>query len=222
MARAPRRREREIVAAAAKVFRERGYDAATTQDIADSVGILKGSLYYYIETKEDLLFKILQEVHASALRNIELTRTADANALQKIRMFVTLHVEFNIANLVAMGVFFHDFRSLSEPRQQEIIEARHLYDEFLRELIRDGQTEGLVCREIDPKLASLSVLGMTNWVYQWYDEGGDRDPNEVARAFADQAVAGLACSKSEHVPGHRSRVALVEVPVATAGGALTR
>ena len=61
--RARRKRDEEVVAAAAKVFYERGYSAATVQDIADELGILKGSLYHYIKTKEDLLFRIFEEVH---------------------------------------------------------------------------------------------------------------------------------------------------------------
>src|SRR5690242_21930048 len=70
--RAPRRRQQEIVEAAARVFHEKGYESTSIQDIADAVGILKGSLYYYITSKEDLLFEIIRGVHEEALKNLEL------------------------------------------------------------------------------------------------------------------------------------------------------
>ena len=70
----PRRRHLEVLEAAARVFHEKGYESTSIQDIADAVGILKGSLYYYITSKEDLLFEILQDVHEQGLRNLERIR----------------------------------------------------------------------------------------------------------------------------------------------------
>ena len=116
--RAPRRRQQEILEAAAQVFHEKGYESTSIQDIADSVGILKGSLYYYITSKEDLLFEIIQGVHEEALKNLDRTAAIEGDALQKIRAFVVIHVTHNALNLVKMAVFFQDFRSLNGARRQ--------------------------------------------------------------------------------------------------------
>ena len=115
--RAPRRRQTEIVEAAARVFHEKGYESTSIQDIAEAVGILKGSLYYYIRSKEDLLYEIILDVHEDALANIRQVDEGDGDALQKVRAFVTSHLVFNAENLTKMGVFFHDFRSLSGERR---------------------------------------------------------------------------------------------------------
>jgi AcrR family transcriptional regulator len=218
----PRRRQREILEAAAEVFHRKGYESTSIQDIADAVGILKGSLYYYIDSKEDLLYAILQDVHEDALRNIERTNAIDGDALQRIRAFVSLHIEFNAENLVKMGVFFQDFRSLGEERRAVIVEERDQYDQFLRTLIQEGQEQGLVCPDVDPKLAGLAVLGMTNWIYHWYQPSGERTAPELAQAYADLVVAGLACDPATHTPGHRARVAPIDpalVEAALANGA---
>ena len=204
--RPPRRRQQEVVDAAARVFHERGYESTSIQDIADNLGILKGSLYYYIRSKEDLLNEILWGVHDDALANIQRVEEVKGDALQKVRAFITLHITFNIENLVKMGVFFHDFRSLSKERRQRIIEARDLYDKILRDLIADGQREGLVCPDVDPKMASMAALGMCNWIYQWYRPRGRLRPDEVAGQFADLVIAGLACDRKTHRPGHRSKL----------------
>lgn len=202
----PRRRQAEVIDAAARVFHEKGYESTSIQDIAEAVGILKGSLYYYIRSKEDLLYEILREVHEEALANMRPVEEMQGDALQKIRAFVTTHITFNAENLTRMGVFFHDFRSLSSERQRVIVAARDVYDELLRRLIREGQHEKIVCPDIDPKSVSFAVMGMTNWIYQWYKPGAGRNAREIATEFADLVVNGLACTPGTHRPGHRSQV----------------
>src|SRR3954463_16258741 len=102
--RAPRRRQQEILEAAARVFHEKGYESTSIQDIADAVGILKGSLYYYITSKEDLLFEILQSVHEEALENLAQIDATPGDALQRLRAFVTMHFTFNAEHLVKVAV----------------------------------------------------------------------------------------------------------------------
>lgn len=205
--RAPRRRQSEILEAAARVFHEKGYESTSIQDIADSVGILKGSLYYYITSKEDLLYEIIQGVHEEALKNLDLVAALDGDALQKIRAFVVVHFQNNAENLVKMGVFFKDFRSLSGERRRVIVEERDMYDSFLRDLIRAAQDEGTVCADLDPKLTAITILGMLNWVYQWYRPDGEMNSLEIANLYGDFVVAGLACDRKTHTPGHRRELA---------------
>src|SRR5262249_37764881 len=131
----------------------------------------------------------------------------DGDALQKVRAFVTLHLRFNVENLTKMGVFFHDFRSLNGERRQVIIEARDGYEELLRDLIRQGQHEAIICPDIDPKIAPIGVMGMLNSIYTWYVPGGVHSASEIAEEMSDLVVAGLACTPETHAPGHRSRLA---------------
>jgi TetR/AcrR family transcriptional regulator, cholesterol catabolism regulator len=198
------RRQQEVIAAAARLFQEKGYEATSIQDIADELGILKGSLYYYIDTKEDLLFAIIQEVHETALEGLEASRKVDGNALVKIRAFVFNQVMHIATHVERAGVFFQDFRSLSPDRRALIIEERDVYERFLRDLIEQGQREGVICPDIDPKFAALAILGTFNWMYQWYRPSGERTPDEIATIFADFLLPTLACDGDTHVPGHHS------------------
>jgi AcrR family transcriptional regulator len=205
--RPPRLRQSEIVEIAARVFHEKGYESTSVQEVAEAVGILKGSLYYYIDSKEDLLFEIIRNVHESARKNIDRTRELGGDPLQQIRLFVTRHLTFNAEHLVGMGVFFRDFRSLSGGHRETILAYRDEYDRFLRSLISDARAAGVVCPDIDPKFAALALLGMTNWIYQWYKPDGPKGVSELAQTFADIAVAGIACDPKSHTPGHRGQLA---------------
>ena len=110
-AKAPRRRHEEILEAAARVFHEKGYESTSIQDIADAVGILKGSLYYYIDSKEDLLYEILEGIHGEALAEVR-QAAAEGEPLERIRAFVAAHIHHNAENLVKMALFFQDFRGV--------------------------------------------------------------------------------------------------------------
>lgn len=190
--RVPRKRRVEVLDAAARVFHEKGYDATTIQDIADEVGILKGSVYYYISSKEDVLFEVLEEVHQAAIQAVKEAVDAADGPLEKIRAFVETLARFNAENQVRMGVFLHDFRSLSEPRRMEIVRERDRYDRTLRQLIADGQAKRLISKDIDPKLATFGVMGMINTIYQWYRPSGARKPEQIGSAYADLVIRALS------------------------------
>ena len=185
-------RAADLRRAAARIFHEKGYDATSIQDIAEAVGMLKGSVYYYIDAKEDLLFEVINEAHQRGLALLEQWESLDVDALTRLRLSIEGHVHNNLENHVDVGVFFHDFRSLSPERRAEIIENRDLYDRYLREVITAGQAEGSIDPDADPKLTTMAILGMMNWVYQWYREDGPDAPEKIAREFADLIVAGLA------------------------------
>lgn len=212
------RRRQELIDAAAEIFQDKGYEAASIQDVADALGILKGSVYYYIDSKEDLLFAAIQEVHESALANMAVIRELDADPLTLIRLFIESHVKHVSDNLVKATVFFHDFRSLDPERRSYIVSERDTYDAFLRELIARGQREGLICKDIDPKLATLAMLGMMNWTYQWYRVDGGMDPATIGREFADFVLAGLACDPATHKAKHRNQLGKIPANISLGAG----
>ena len=197
-------RWRAIVEAAAVVFKEKGYEAASTAEIGTRVGLLKGSLYYYIETKEDLLFAVIQEVHQAFLSNRMTCEQVQGSAAVKMRMFIEGHVAVNAREATRATVFYRDFNSLNSERRALIIAERDHYDRFLRGLIGQGQEEGVFCGDLDPKITSIAILAMMNHVFQWYQLGGDLTPGDVGRQYADLLLGSLVCPG--HTPGHLSRL----------------
>lgn len=201
------KRKSEIVAAAAEIFYVKGYEATSMQDVADVVGILKGSLYHYINTKEDLLFEVIQQFHQEALQNLSRWKASEAGALTKLRVFVEDQVAHNARSLFMAATFYREFRSLNDERHDLIVAERDIYDNFVRDLIAEGQREGKICSDVDPKVSAIAILGMINSLHQWYRPDGPLAIEEIARTYGDLVMAALACDPATHVPGHRSDMA---------------
>ena len=177
---------------ATQVFFEKGYDGASLQDIADRLGMLKGSLYYYIQSKEDLLFDVISTVHQEGIAALRARTEAVGDPLDRLENAIVGHVEHLCRNLVPTAVFLHELSSLPMERRREILGSEHAYQGVFRELINVAQDQGLVRPEIDPRLAALAILGSTNWVYRWYQPGGIFTPAQIGVGMAAMAVRGIA------------------------------
>lgn len=195
----------EILEAAAAIFREKGYESASTEEIAQSVGLLKGSLYYYIDSKEDLLYHVVSQVHRRLADGVqEACLEAGGDALVRLRIFLERHFAIVADNLEGAAVFYHDFRSLSTTRRADLITVRDEYEVFLQRLLMDGQQAGSVCCDLDPKLTTIGILSVLNSIHLWYRADGGRDPHAMGALYADFLLGGLQCSPALHHPGHRS------------------
>jgi AcrR family transcriptional regulator len=189
-------RRREILDAAAQVFYDKGYEAASTRDIAESVGLLKGSLYYYIESKEDFLFEIIKENHDGALAALERVRETEGDALVRMAALIDTHVEYFTSNFITSVIYFRENRSLSPERQAVIRAEGDAYLDFVRDLIRQGQREGTIDPQVDVRAASLGIIGMLNSLALWYQREGRLSPHNIAKQFASLVVAGLASEQA--------------------------
>ena len=189
--RTPKRRDREVIDAAAKVFYRRGYADASVQDIADELGILKGSLYHYIDTKEDLLFRLLSETHDDVHAILdEVAEIPDLDPLERLRLYVRRQVEFNVDNLVKMSVYYHDVERLSDERRSEIHNRRREHERWVVDLISDAQKQGVADPNVDPKILSRCIFATIIWPYQWFRPGRDKRA-DVAETCAHFALSGV-------------------------------
>jgi AcrR family transcriptional regulator len=186
----------ELIEVATQVFYEKGYDAASLQDIADRLGMLKGSLYYYIQSKEDLLFDVISAVHKEGLAVVRACADTAGDPLQRLRAVIVGHVEHTCANLVQTAVFLHELSALPPERRVEVLGNEHAYQGVFRDLIELAQKDGLARADLDPRLAALSVLGSTNWVYRWFRPGGDFSAEQIAEELAEMAIRGIAAPEA--------------------------
>ncbi len=188
----PKRREREVVDAAAKVFHERGYADASVQDVADELGILKGSLYYYIRTKEDLLFWLLEEVHEDVERILhEVKADENVDPLERIGLYVEKQVDYNLANLTKISVYYHDVDQLGPERSRDIMRRRKPHEDFITEMIREAQRRGDLDAAADARVLSNCVFAVIIWTYRWFKPRGRLRREDIAASCAEFALGGV-------------------------------
>jgi AcrR family transcriptional regulator len=187
-----RRRDAEVLDAALKVFYEQGYSGATVQDIADELGILKGSLYHYIDTKEDLLFGLIESVHQAAVgMHDEIMEVEGLAPLDRVRLYVERQVEFNLDHLQLVAVYYQDMERLSEERRALVKARQRENSRFMVGLIKEAQARGEADPERDASLLANLVFATIVWTYRWYRPGGRASRKTVARTCGSYAIDGL-------------------------------
>lgn len=193
-----RRREQEIFDAAADIFDQKGYAASTLQDIGDAVGLLKGSLYYYIGSKQDLLYHITRTIHDGALANLAASAGAGPGADDRLRALIDGHIAAFETRSTWIRVFYTEYRHLAGARRAEIGSVRRRYEHYVEDLLRTGQAEGVFCPERDVRLMSNVILTTVNSVFLWYRPDRDGSLADYAGSYTDFVLAGLDCTDDHH------------------------
>lgn len=183
------KREQEVLDAARELFWEHGYAGTTIADVADRLGVLKGSLYYYVDSKEDLLMRVIQEAHDDALVILEEIAALDLPALERLHAFAERYVRWTLDHLEAVGVYFRDWSNLTGERRATVRRQRKVFEQFIRDLVGDAQREGSAPADQDPQTTMFFLLGAINSVWTWYQPKGALDAADVAARYAASAVA---------------------------------
>lgn len=183
-------RQAEIALAAVKLFEEKGYHATSVQDIADEVGLQKGSLYHYIHSKEDLLLQIAHQAISEFNERLERILGSDIPAREKLTQAIENHLTVSISNLQTTTVLLREAFSLGEHQHQVIQDLTDRYLNLWTHILEEGQATGEF--EVpQPKLAALALLGACNWVYRWYKTSGKLTAEDVSKVFSDLFLNGL-------------------------------
>jgi TetR/AcrR family transcriptional regulator, cholesterol catabolism regulator len=186
----PGTRLEEVLQSAANIFFAKGFHATSIEDVARDVGMLKGSLYYYIKSKEDLLFQLLlagiEDSDAFIAKQIDPT----AEPVKQLERAIRAQIDYIIQHRVPFGLFLHEFDSLSGKRQHKLISVMSRYNNRFVELVRKGQQEGkLIAGE--PWVVVNGILGMCNWLYRWYDPDQVSDPEQIKSVFVRMIFDGI-------------------------------
>jgi AcrR family transcriptional regulator len=182
-------RKRDILRAASEVFRQRGFHAAGMREIAAQAGMHAGNLYYYFANKQELLAFCQEDSLGQLLATAETIAAGSDPPAEQLRRLVVEHVR--ILNEAIPGSLAHlEVEALEEPWRQRIQERRDEYESILRGVIERGVRRGSF-REIDPKVATLALLGAVNWTVKWFQPDGGRSASAIGEDFADLLVDGL-------------------------------
>ncbi len=168
------------------------------QDIAEAVGLTKPGLYHHIGSKDRLLFEIMNH-GMNILQEAVLDRVAPIHdPREKLRQTIAGHIHLIVrARDRETTVILHENRSLPEPLREKINARKKEYIRFLEDLIARVQQEAGREPLVSPKLAAFALLGMINWLYQWYQAEGPIPEEHLAEAYSDFFFRGLLGSQDE-------------------------
>jgi len=190
-------RRAEMVAAAAKLFSQRGYHGTSMQHLADALGLQRGSLYAHIGSKEELLFDVVNDGADRFLERGERAFNADALASDRLQRLLVGHIETAIEHLDAATVFLNEWRYLSVDLKELIQAKRDHYEALVRQIIDEGIAGGEFRSDANVRFAARLVLSAGNWTYAWYRPGGELGPTEIGERFAELIIRGLTLKKGD-------------------------
>jgi AcrR family transcriptional regulator len=180
----------EVLRSATNIFFAKGFHATSIEDVARDVGMLKGSLYYYIKSKDDLLFKLLlagiEDGDAFIAQQID----PAGDPVEQLERAIRAQIDYIIQNKVPFGLFLHEFDSLPGKRQHKLTAVMSRYNNRFVELVRKGQKQGKLMKG-EPWIIVNGMLGMCNWLYRWYDTDHISDTEQIKQVFVEMIFCGI-------------------------------
>ena len=184
-------RRREVMAAATAVFSERGYRAASMNDIAVKIGMGKASLYHYVASKEDVLIELYEDVLRENVIAARRIAGSERTALDALAELIADRVAYTCRNRELLRIFFEEEVELPARQQSRLISVRHEYEQTLLEMVASGEAAGEFSLTTTPQIFVNTVLGAANWTYKWYQPQGPLSPEELGSQMAAVLLAGL-------------------------------
>ncbi|MFN3256502.1 MAG: TetR/AcrR family transcriptional regulator [Ilumatobacter sp.] len=179
----------DVVEAAANVFKERGYHATRLEDIAEALGMQKGSLYNYISSKEELLLAVVRPPAGRLLSSLSELAEADLPATEKIRLVAKSHAGVLEEYFPYVAVYVQEIAG--QGHSEEWLEMDRRYVRLLSQIIDEGRTSGLFGPSTNPTLSAMALIGSLNWMTRWYEQGGQLSAEELADQIASTFLGGL-------------------------------
>src|SRR4051812_6925127 len=181
-----------ILDAATRLFGEKGYDGTTMRDLARALGMLPGSLYVHIDSKETLLAEIVDAGFDPFLALAsEIANSSDAPDV-RLRRAIVEHVKRVGDSRDRVMVVLHQWRFLTGPSYDRVVANRRIYRETYQRIVEEGVEAGIFNRALDRHVVVLTILGALNWVPEWLSPDGPASAEEVGERLADTLLAGLA------------------------------
>ena len=181
----------EILRTAARLFQQQGYDGTSMNDVAAALGLSKGGLYHHFQSKDEILFDLMD--HAM---NITQDRVVDTVRVirdpeERLRELIRLHIEVVLSvRDREITVMLHENHPLPPALRKRINARKKDYVHFVEKVIAEVQQERQSRGGVRPRAAAFALLGMINWIYQWYDPAGALQEEDLVRQYTEIFFAG--------------------------------
>lgn len=182
----------DVVAAAGRMFADKGYHGTSMRELGREMGLLGSSLYSHIESKEDLLVEVVDEGARLFLASAERAAAMDGTAGDRLRALVAGHVDVVVDHLDVVRTYLNEARMLDDSHRARVVGARDQYEGKFREVIAEGTHDGSFHDGTDPATASIYILSILNAIERWYRPEGRLDRDDLVENVYRFVLSGLA------------------------------
>lgn len=186
-----------ILRTAAAIFADKGYHRASIRDISRSTGISLSGLYYYFESKEELLYLIQHHCFETVLDNVTRRLEGVTDPARRLHLFVENHLRYFVGNMKEMKVLSHEAESLSGEYRARVAALKRRYTGLCTEIIGELSPDR---GPIDSRVATFSLFGMLNWIYNWYHADRDVSVAELSEDMSRLFLSGYLGGRGEPLP----------------------
>jgi AcrR family transcriptional regulator len=172
----------EILEAAAQIFRQKGFHAASMNEIARAVNLKKASLYHHVSSKQEILLALLNQGLDILIARMQEVMELDIPPAEKLHRAMQCYLGALTEYRDLSTVLLMEHRSLQSDYHARHIQRRDRFEGLWHDLIREGVSQG-VFQVADPSLAAKALLGVMNWMITWYRPDGALTADEIASEF---------------------------------------
>lgn len=180
----------EICLTAAQIFFEKGYNATSLNDIANELNITKAGLYYYVESKQDLLYRIINMGLDSVKDEVLDPARKIADAEERLKFIIYNHARLSAGGNHAVLIISHEDNELSFQQREETLTRRREYFDFIRNTLVEIQNRGNLL-DVDLTTATFTILGMIIWLSRWFSPKGKMSVEKVCEEVCQMAMRGV-------------------------------
>jgi len=182
----------EILRTAARLFQQRGYDATSMNDVAAALKLSKGGLYHHFQSKDEILFEIMDHAMEITEQRVLAPVRGIANPEERLRMLIRLHIEVVLSPRDReITVMLHENHPLPPTLRKRINTRKKEYVHFVESLIAEVQRARPAKGSVTARAAAFALLGMVNWIYQWYKPEGDLQAQTIVPQFTELVWGGI-------------------------------
>ena len=182
----------EILRTAARLFQQRGYDATSMNDVAAALRLSKGGLYHHFQSKDEILFEIMNHAMEITEERVLAPVRGIANPEERLRALIRLHIEVVLSPRDReITVMLHENHPLPPGLRKRINTRKKDYIHFVESLMGEVQRARHAKGAVSPRAAAFALLGMINWIYQWYKPEGDLQTQNLVPQFTDLVFGGI-------------------------------
>jgi AcrR family transcriptional regulator len=181
----------DVIAAAGRLFAERGYHGTSMRDLGRELGLLGSSLYAHVDSKQDLLVEVVEEGARLFEESARRAMTTEGAPHDQLHALIAGHVEVLLANHDVSRTFLNEADMLDAGHRARVIAARDEYEGAFRRVITEGVASGAFRSDVDPKMASIFILSILNAVDRWYRPEGELSPAALVERLSGFVLSAL-------------------------------